>query len=121
MTTDPLQHVDNPPAPHGIPRGALATWRHVAPQVCRWSNVTALDLSTLEVFVMSVHHLDGIEEYLQAASKPERRPVEDMRDQFRELVGEWCQSFLLGFETLEEITAPSGRTLAQLLGRGDHV
>ena len=118
MTANILQHVDNPPDPHGVPSRALPTWRHVAPQVCRWSNVTELDLSGLEVLVMTVHHLDTIATQAEQAEGQAPQTFVRLRDEFRAMLGEWCQSFLLGPETLEEITAPSGRTLAELLGRG---
>jgi len=118
MTPKALQHIDNPPMPRWFSKTAKVTWRIVAPQVCQWSDVTELDLSGLELMVMAVHHLEQLTTLAEQAGGVEREAFELLRNQYREMLGELCLAYLLGPETLEEITTPRGRTIAELLGAG---
>ena len=115
--TQYLQHLDNPPAPDWLGAADRAIWDHVAPQVCRWSNVTALDLRALEMLILDLRHIEQADARLAQAPPAEAAVLNDVRAAFVAMLGEWCREFLLGPEVLEEITTTSGLTLAQLLGK----
>ena len=88
MTTNDLQRLDHPPAPEWFDAAAKATWHHLAPQVCRWSGVTALDLLALEVLITEARALEDIDARLQTATPAEAAVLADLRNGFALELGE---------------------------------